>query len=121
MKRNDDIITRGAHLQHLDDQQLNERFWELTKQLVDPLLKLASTSTSPSIERSVAMRMGASSIEATRLVFLAQQQMILEYGIGHFLCFIAKTTKQSLREVIVAAQDELYFVEQCKRFKEAMQ
>lgn len=120
MKRNDDLITRGAHLQQLDDDQLNERFWQLTKQLVDPLLDLAATSTSPSIERSIAMRMGASSIEATRLVFLANQQMILEYGIGHFLYFVAKKSHQSLREVIEAAQDEVYFIEQCKLFREAM-
>ncbi|MCB1254350.1 MAG: ornithine aminomutase, partial [Austwickia sp.] len=40
----------------LSDEALKDRFWELCDQLVEPIVELARTHTSPSIERSVLLR-----------------------------------------------------------------
>ena len=68
MKRTDDYESRSAHLKSLTDEQLEARFWELANKLVDPMLKMGYEYTSPSIERSVLLRMGFSSIEAKSIV-----------------------------------------------------
>ena len=64
MKREDDFEKRREHLKNLTDEQLYERFWSLTEQIVKPMVDLAYKHTSPSIERSVLLRMGFSSLEA---------------------------------------------------------
>ena len=67
MKRPDDYKARAAHLADLSDEQLHARFWELAKTLTDPLLRMGWEYTTPSIERSVLLRMGFSSLEAKAL------------------------------------------------------
>jgi len=59
---------RRKKLAGLSDEQLRERFWQLAEQAVNPLVELARTHTTPSIERSVLFRGGLSSVEAGRLV-----------------------------------------------------
>ncbi len=83
MKRTDDYQTRGAHLKQLSDEQLHARFWDLAKQLTDPLLQMGREYTSPSIERSVLLRMGFSSLEAKALVDKCQEFGLLGHGAGH--------------------------------------
>ncbi len=83
MKRNDDYQERSAHLRSLTDEQLKERFWMLTEQLVDPLLKLGYENTSPAIERSVLLRMGFSSLEAKALVSGCTEHNLLGHGAGN--------------------------------------
>ncbi|HNS67908.1 MAG TPA: D-ornithine 4,5-aminomutase subunit OraS, partial [Mesotoga infera] len=56
IQRPDDFDRRSKHLQGLDDEQLDRLFWELAGKIVDPLVELARTHTSPSIERSVLLR-----------------------------------------------------------------
>ena len=68
MPREDDFPVRRQHLAGLSDQELQERFWQLAQELVAPLVELARTHTSPSIERSVLLRMGFSSLEASAIV-----------------------------------------------------
>lgn len=67
LRREDDFEQRRAHLKNLSDAELKDLFWKLTEQVVDPLLDLAKTHTSPSVERSVLLRMGFSSLEANHL------------------------------------------------------
>ena len=38
IKREDDFEERRSHLKDLSDEELKERFWELTEKLVDPLI-----------------------------------------------------------------------------------
>lgn len=64
MKRDDDYQVRRQSVANLSDKELEQRFWQLAEQIVDPLLKLGYENTSPAIERSVLLRMGFSSIEA---------------------------------------------------------
>ena len=51
MERIDDFQERRQHLAGLSDEELNQRFWELLEQVVEPLAQLAQTHTSPAIER----------------------------------------------------------------------
>ena len=68
MQRLDDYQERRKHLKELSEEELEQRFWKLAEEIMDPVLELASKNTSPSIERSVLLRMGFSSIEATGIV-----------------------------------------------------
>ena len=68
LDREDDFTTRRERLRDLSDDALHARFWALAGQIVAPLVEEARTHTSPSIERSVLLRMGFSSIEAQALV-----------------------------------------------------
>ena len=64
MKRDDDFAERRKHIADLSDDELYARFWELTTQVVTPLYELGRTNTTPSVERSVLLRMGVSSLDA---------------------------------------------------------
>ena len=68
MKREDDFEIRRKHLANLSDEELYERFWKLTEEIVNPMVELAYGNTSSSIERSVLLRMGFSSIESQAIV-----------------------------------------------------
>ena len=64
IERPDDFEQRREHLERLSDEELHAYFWQLVDQIVAPLIEEARTNTSPSIERSVLLRMGFSSVEA---------------------------------------------------------
>ena len=55
MKRADDFEQRRQHIANLSDEELYNKFWDLTAQVVDPLLELGRKNTTPSIERSVLL------------------------------------------------------------------
>ena len=83
MKREDDFEKRREHLKNLTDAELFNRFWKLTEDIVNPMIELASTHTSPSIERSVLLRMGFSSIEAGTMVKEGTKWNLLGKGMGN--------------------------------------
>ena len=68
LKRDDDFEERRKKLANLSDEELKNRFWQLAEQVVEPLLKMAKENTTPSIERSVLLRMGFSTLEVRPLV-----------------------------------------------------
>ena len=68
MRRADDFEERRKHIANLSDKELYERFWELTDQVVDPLLELGKKNTTPSVERAVLLRMGVSSLHCQPIV-----------------------------------------------------
>lgn len=90
MKREDDYNQRRDHLKDLTDEQLYERFWKLTEQIVQPMVDLAYNNTSPAIERSVALRMGFSSLQAQPLVEYGTKWDLLGHGIGNIILTYAK-------------------------------
>ena len=59
---------RRRHLAHLSDEELYTLFWELTEEVVEPLLQAGREYTTPAIERSILLRMGFSSLEAQAIV-----------------------------------------------------
>lgn len=83
LQRKDDYEARRGHLAEFSEVELEKRFWQLANQVVDPLLELARTHTTPSIERSVLLRMGLNSLTAKAIVEMALQNGVLEHGAGH--------------------------------------
>ena len=90
MKREDDFESRRASVANLSDKALEQRFWSLAEQIVDPLLKLGYENTSPAIERSVLLRMGFSSIEAKAIVNGCIERNLLGHGAGNVVYRLSK-------------------------------
>ena len=98
MKREDDFTERRKALASLSDEELYRRFWSLTEQVVDPLLALGKNNTTPSIERSVLLRMGISSLEAKPIVTGCIDRGLIGKGAGHVVYKLAKAKNISIRE-----------------------
>ncbi|MFA6890301.1 MAG: ornithine aminomutase subunit alpha [Bacilli bacterium] len=102
IERIDDFQTRRQHLNALSDEQLKDLFWKLANQVIDPLIDLAKTHTSPSIERSVLLRMGFSSLEAKALVDQVIIHQLMGKGAGHVVYRYATLSGLSIREAGLA-------------------
>jgi D-ornithine 4,5-aminomutase subunit alpha len=85
MARADEYLAWRTHLAELSDEQLESTFWDLVEQIVDPLVDLARTHTSPSIERSVLMRMGIDSPTCNAVVNEIDKRALLGHGAGHIV------------------------------------
>ena len=83
MKRTDDFAERRKHIANLSDEELYQRFWELTDKVVDPLLELGYKNTTPSVERSVLLRMGISSLQTQKIVNQTIDHGLMGKGAGH--------------------------------------
>jgi D-ornithine 4,5-aminomutase subunit alpha len=83
MAREDTFEHERAHLAALSDAELEARFWDLTREITDPLVELARTHTSPSIERSVLMRMGIDSRTCMAVASECENRGLLGHGAGH--------------------------------------
>ena len=90
MVRPDTYREVRKHLADLDDAGLDARFWELSREVVEPLVELARTHTSPSIERSVLMRMGIDSLTCMAVVAGCEKRELLGHGAGHVLLVCMK-------------------------------
>lgn len=76
---------------------------------MDPVIKLAETHTSPSIERSVLLRMGFSSLEATAIVKQILDHGLMGKGAGHIVYKAAKEQGIEIREAgLQLAEGELW-------------
>ncbi len=111
MERDDDFVRRREHLARLDEEQLEQRFWRLAEQIVEPLLELARTHTTPSIERSVLLRMGFSSMEANAIVAKVLDHDLIGKGAGHVVYVVASRTGLPVRDAgLKLSADELWDV-----------
>lgn len=108
-ERRDDFQERRQHLANLSDEELHKRFWDLAEKIVDPLVNLAEKHTSPSIERSVLLRMGFSSLEAKELVQKIVEKDLLGKGAGHIIWRVAKEKGLEIRETGQAMIDGQYW------------
>jgi D-ornithine 4,5-aminomutase subunit alpha len=107
MKRQDDFEERRTKLASLSDEELYNRFWDLTAQVVEPLLELGKKHTSPSIERSVLLRMGISSLDAKIIVEKCIGRGLLGKGAGHVVYKYAKALSIPVQEAgILLAADK---------------
>lgn len=109
--RPDDFETRRAHLQHLLDTELHAYFWRLVEHIVQPLIEEARTHTSPSIERSMLLRMGFSSLEARALVTRMLDKSLLGHGAGHLVLELAHRQGITVREAGLALLAGQYWEE----------
>jgi D-ornithine 4,5-aminomutase subunit alpha len=97
-ERKDDFSSRRDHLKSMSDEQLHAHFWSLVNQIVQPLVKEARTHTSPSIERSILLRMGFSSLETKPLVNRMQEKGLLGRGAGNLVLELAHKKGISVRQ-----------------------
>ena len=79
MAREDTYLQIRGHLAELSDEQLEGHFWEL-----------ARSHTSPSIERSVLMRMGVASPTCMAVVGECDKRSLLGHGCGHVVWHCAR-------------------------------
>ncbi|MFW5790447.1 MAG: ornithine aminomutase subunit alpha [Bacillota bacterium] len=107
-ERKDDFQKRREHLADLSDQELKDRFWELAEQVVDPLADLAKTHTSPSIERSVLIRMGFNSLDAKAIVKKIHEADLLGKGAGHVLLKLSEKEGMEIKEAGLAIKEGNY-------------
>jgi len=91
MVREDTFDHAHQYLMGLTDEELHMRFWHLTQEIVDPLVDLARTHTSPSIERSVLMRMGVDSPTCVAVVGECEKRGLLGHGAGHVVFVVMRS------------------------------
>ncbi len=96
--REDDFAQRRQHLTDLSEQELEERFWQLAEEIVDPIMDLARDHTSPSIERSVLIRMGFNSVDAKAIVKKINEADLLGKGAGHVILKLAEKEDMEIKE-----------------------
>jgi D-ornithine 4,5-aminomutase subunit alpha len=96
--RADDFQTRRRHLQSMSDDELHSHFWSLVEKVTAPLVEEARTHTSPSIERSVLLRMGFSSVEAKALVDAFIEHDLLSQGTGRLVLELASAKGIPVRD-----------------------
>lgn len=99
MRREDDFQERRKHIANLTDEELYARFWELTEQVVTPLLELGRKNTTPSVERAVLLRMGISSLDTQKIVEGCMDRGLMGHGAGHVVYKLSKEKGISVREV----------------------
>jgi D-ornithine 4,5-aminomutase subunit alpha len=98
MKRQDDFAERRKHIAGLSDKELYDRFWELTTQVVSPMLELGKKNTTPSVERSVLLRMGISSLDTKPIVEGCMDRGLMGKGAGNVVYKLAKAKGISIKE-----------------------
>lgn len=108
MLREDDYLKRRRHLAALSDEKLYQRFWDLAEKIVEPLVEMARMHTSPSIERSVLLRMGFSSLEAKEIVARCEEYGLLGKGAGHVIWKLAKHRGLGIREAGLSLIEDRY-------------
>lgn len=108
-ERTDDFAVRRQRLQGMSDEELHAHFWNLVEKIVEPLIEEARTHTTSSIERSVLLRMGFSSIEAKQLVEHMHERELLGHGAGHLVLALAKSKDISVREAGTALLEGQYW------------
>lgn len=109
MQRADDFEKRREHLKAMSDDELHAHFWNLVDQIVQPIIGEARTHTSPSIERSVLLRMGFSSMETRAIVNKMLEKGILGHGAGNLVLKLAQKKNISVRDAgLRLMQDELW-------------
>ncbi|HNX31058.1 MAG TPA: D-ornithine 4,5-aminomutase subunit OraS [Holophaga sp.] len=97
---------RREELRKLSDDQLKERFWTLCNQVVEPIVGLARTHTSPSIERSVLLRMGIDSVSSHGVVDRIGEAGLLGKGAGHVVLKLAQKTGKDVRAAAAAILED---------------
>ena len=97
---------RRETLARMSDAQLKDRFWELCGQVVAPVTDLARTHTSPSIERSVLLRMGVDSVSSHGVVDRIQEAGLLPRGAGHVLLKVSRKTGRDIPGAVQAILED---------------
>ena len=97
---------RRRELRQMTDEELKAHFWKLCNQALDPIVELARTHTSPSIERSVLLRMGIDSLSAHGVVDRIYQAGLLGKGAGHVVLDLAGALGTDVRGAAAAILED---------------
>jgi len=108
-KKEDTYLQDRAHLADLSDQEIYEKFWALTEQIIAPLLDLGVKNTTPSVERSVLLRLGFSSIEAKAIVEKVMDHGLMAKGAGHVVYVASKENNVSIKEAGLGLLEDKYW------------
>ena len=87
-----------TELADLDDAALKERFWQLCEEVMTPVVDLARTHTTPSIERSVLLRMGIDSVTTHAVVENVFAASLGGKGAGHAVLRLSRRDGIGLRD-----------------------
>lgn len=98
--------TRRETLKQMSDEQLKARFWDLCNDVVKPIVGLARTHTSPSIERAVLLRMGVDSVSSHGVVDRIHEAGLLGKGAGHVVLKLSQKTGKDVRGAAQAILDD---------------
>ncbi len=98
MNRTDDFTKRREHVANLSDQELYDRFWKLTEQVVAPMVDLGKKNTTPSVERAVLLRMGVSSLDTKAIVEGCMDRGLMGKGAGHVVYKLSKEEGITIKE-----------------------
>jgi D-ornithine 4,5-aminomutase subunit alpha len=109
MKRADDYEVRRQHIKNLSDEELKAKFWELAEKAVEPMLELGKKNTTPSVERSILLRMGFSSLEAKPIVEGVIKKGLMGKGAGNVVWRLSKKLGISVREAGVGLSEGKYW------------
>ena len=85
-------------LKQMSNDELHAYFEELLDKLMQPLIEKARDHTSPSVERSVLLRMGLSSSTAETLVNRMVEKGLLGHGAGYLVWGLARQQGITVRE-----------------------
>ena len=118
MKRKDDFEERRKHIAGLSDEELYNKFWATTEEVVKPLLDLGYKNTTPSVERSVLLRMGVSSLDTQKIVENCMDRNLMRKGAGHCVYKLAKLRDISIREASIKLAEGDGWNEVAESFKE---
>ncbi len=88
---------RRTQLGRMTDDQLKQKFWDLCDKIAEPLVDLSKTHTSPSIERSVLMRMGIDSFTSAGVVSKVHEAGLLGKGAGHCVLKVSQKFNTDIR------------------------
>lgn len=98
---------RLTQLHKLSDEELKSRFWELCNKIVEPMIDYGKSYTSPSIERSVLLRMGIDSTLTQGVVKRVCEANLLGKGAGNVVLKLSQKKKISISEAAKQiAEDE---------------
>jgi D-ornithine 4,5-aminomutase subunit alpha len=101
-ERIDRFEKRREEYKNMSDEQLKERFWKLCNQVVEPVIELAKTHTSPSIERAVLLRMGIDSVSSHGVVDHINEAGLLGKGAGNVVLRLSQKNGTDVRTAAAA-------------------
>ena len=117
VKKADTFLEDRKHLENLSDQEIHDKFWALTQEIIDPLLDLATKNTTPSVERSVLLRLGFSSIEAKAIVDKVIDYGLMSKGAGHVVYIAAQKNAVSIKDAGHGLLEDKYWTSVVDHFK----
>ena len=95
-----------AELATLDDDALKARFWQLCEEVMTPVVDFSRTHTTPSIERSVLLRMGIDSVTTHAVVENVLNAGLLGKGAGHAVLRLSRHDGIDLRAAAQRIADD---------------